>query len=342
MGFSCGAVELIIQEHLHKPLTGDILLIGRQNTDIPPQAMLNLLDLYGITPRVPLELEKRGSLAHNVLTLSDDTDRIADVAVFHSLADVNVMALDISDYEGAEIVHDLNLPLPDKYKGRFDFIFDGSSMDNIFNGAQALFSFSELLRPGGRVLAYNASNSARTAYSMYSPDWFFDFFAANRYADCKLYLHEFPFEGAAVVPAVMPKGGYPPQHGTFWHYDPLVVRDGKPDVEYSQIWDSCHRYVYALAEKGSESTSAVAPVKKHLRGGDANIYVESALRFRNSGRPVCHPRSGESFSVDSISKAGVVYPVSRWSSRPYEKRPNTARRNESPPKIPVLGSFARA
>ena len=62
MGLSCGSAELIIQEHLYRPLYGEVLLIGRQNTDITPRAMTNLLRLYGLKPRVPYVIERPGRL----------------------------------------------------------------------------------------------------------------------------------------------------------------------------------------------------------------------------------------------------------------------------------------
>jgi hypothetical protein len=41
---------MIIQEHLYRPIKGKVLLIGAQNTDITPQAWINLLKLYDLTP----------------------------------------------------------------------------------------------------------------------------------------------------------------------------------------------------------------------------------------------------------------------------------------------------
>lgn len=330
MGMSCASVEMIIQEHLYRPIQGKVLLIGRQNTDITPQAMINLLALYDLKPRISLVLETPGSLEHKTLTLSDDTARIADVSVFHSLADCEVMALDISDYEGAEIIHDLNLPLPEKYKNQFDFIFDGSSMDNIFNGPQALISLSELLRPGGRLLLYNAANSSPTAYLQYSPDWVFDFFAVNGYADCKVYIHEFPWDFEQVVPASIPPGGFPPQTGCFWHFDPLVVYSGQFGFQNSEIKDGGQRFYHAIAEKADNSTSNIAPVQMHYRGSNRAVYVEAARRFRESSRPIVYPRTGERFNVPSISAWEVVYPLTRWSRRSYSEQIPSPHRNEAP------------
>ena len=332
MGLSCASAEMIIQEHLYRPITGKVLLIGRQNTDIPPQAWLNLLKLYDLTPRVPLVLEKRGSLEHKTITLADEADRIADVTVFHSLSDCQVMALDISDYEGAEVVHDLNFPLPSKYKGQFDFIFDGSSLDNIFNVTQALFSMSEMLRPGGRLMLYNTSNSHPTGYLQFSPDWVWDYFAVNGYADCKVYVHEFPdtAEGELVVPAHLPDGGYPPQWGCLWHYDPLVLYSGQYGFQNSFIKDRGMRFFHSIAEKAADSTSTKSPVQMHYRGNETAVYIDAAKRFRASPRPIFYPRTGERFDAPSISFFKVVYPLTRWTRREYPPMEHSPNKNMSP------------
>jgi hypothetical protein len=332
MGLSCASAEMIIQEHLYRPITGKVLLIGRQNTDITPQAWINLLELYHLTPRIPLVLEKRGSLEHKTITLSDDTDRVADVTIFQSLSDCQIMALDISDYEGAEVVHDLNLPLPRKYRGQFDFIFDGSCLDNIFNVTQALFSMSEMLRPGGRLMLYNTSNSHPTGYLQFSPDWIWDYFAVNDYADCKVYIHEFPSaaESEAVVSDNVPPGGYPPQAGCLWHYDPLVVYSGQYGFQDSCIKDGGMRFFHSIAEKGTHSTSTKSPVQMHYRGKETAVYINAARRFRASSRPLFYPRTGEKFDAPSISYFQVVYPLTRWSRRSYPQMEYTPHHNYSP------------
>jgi hypothetical protein len=333
MGLSCASAEMIIQEHLYRPIAGRVLLIGRQNTDITPAAWLNLLKLYDLTPRVPLVLEKRGLLDHKTIGISDAEDRIADVTVFQSLSDCEVLALDISDYEGAEVVHDLNLPLPRKYRGRFDFIFDGSSLDNIFNVTQALFNMSEMLRPGGRMMLYNTSNSHPSAYLQFSPDWIWDYFAANGYADCKVYIHEFPSLGEEwekVEANPLPPGGYPPQAGCFWHFDPLVVYGDQSGFQNSHILDKGQRFFHAIAEKGARSTSSACPVQMHYRGSDRATYVEAAKRFRASPRPIFRPRTGEKFDVPSISYFQVLYPLTRWSRRSYSKQEHTPYQNVAP------------
>jgi hypothetical protein len=48
----------------------------------------------------------------------------------------------VSPYEGAEIIHDLNRPVPDKLKESADFIVDGSTLDNVFDPAMVLRNFA--------------------------------------------------------------------------------------------------------------------------------------------------------------------------------------------------------
>ena len=59
-----------------------------------------------------------------------------------------VRALDYSDYQQADIVHDLNQPLPPELHNRFDALIDGGSIEHIFDIRQALTSYMALVRTG--------------------------------------------------------------------------------------------------------------------------------------------------------------------------------------------------
>ena len=147
-------IKLLKREHDFKPITGDLLLIGRQSIEC-----------------------------------SEQTDK----DFFASFCDARFHALDVSDYEGADIIHDLNAPLPGHLAGVADFIFDGSCLDNIFDVGNAMRSLSRLLRPGGRIMLMEHGTAIQGALMTFSPEWFFNFFAANGYADCQVYLGIFPF-----------------------------------------------------------------------------------------------------------------------------------------------------
>ena len=113
---------------------------------------------------------------------------VTDRSIFHALGIGSVKALDASAYEGAEVVHDLNRPLPDHLKATADFIVDGSTLDNVFDPAMTLRNYAQLLRPGGRLLAINTLNNRQCAFTICSPDWFLDYFVENGFSDCKVYV----------------------------------------------------------------------------------------------------------------------------------------------------------
>ncbi len=64
-----------------------------------------------------------------------------------------VESIDVSDFEKATLIWDLNKPVPDEWHGRFDFIFDGGTIEHIFNAPVALENVYSMLSVGGRFVA---------------------------------------------------------------------------------------------------------------------------------------------------------------------------------------------
>src|ERR1035438_1348368 len=58
--------------------------------------------------------------------------------LFRQLGADTVDSLDASDYEGATLIHDLNDELPRDLNGHFTMVFDGGSIEHIYDVAGAL------------------------------------------------------------------------------------------------------------------------------------------------------------------------------------------------------------
>ena len=69
-----------------------------------------------------------------------------------------IESMDFSDYEGATIIHDLSKPVPDDLEEQFDFIFDGGTLEHVFNVPVALENVFRMLKPGGRFVSANGMN----------------------------------------------------------------------------------------------------------------------------------------------------------------------------------------
>jgi SAM-dependent methyltransferase len=82
--------------------------------------------------------------------------------MFDRLGFAAIETLDASPYEAAAQglfrQHDLNLPVPQDLHGRYAFVYDGGTLEHVFNVPMALANLFNLLRPGGRVVGLNPLN----------------------------------------------------------------------------------------------------------------------------------------------------------------------------------------
>jgi len=285
MGFHSVSTEVLLQEHKHRPITGRALMIGRQNTILTEHEVRDLLSHHGIPVR-DIAWEVDTTTIHQVGKAAHVTDR----CFFAAFTDCTVEALDISDYEGAEIVHDMTTPLPAHLHGQFDLVFDGSSLDNIFDPALALMNMHRLLKPGGRLVLINFSNSHPTAYTKLSPDWYMDFFAFQEYADAQIFVSE-------------TDSGF---FNRVWQYDPLVVYSGMEGYQCSSIESTAIQATICMAERGTAPTREGHPVQMHYRGEAKEPYLNSARRFHQSARRYDFSRLGPLTNTPSISTWGVL------------------------------------
>jgi hypothetical protein len=180
-------IEAVIREHLHKPIAGDVLLIGRQTTYASPDKLIKIISEHGIqvdTDPSDFELDKK-----TIDRKSGFGERlVSDAALFTLLGARSIKALDHSSYEGAEVIHDLRTTVPAHLHNIADFIVDGSTLDNVFTPSTVLQNYAKLLRPGGRLFMENAFSAHNTAYVMMPPLWYVDYFVMNKFIDCKVYI----------------------------------------------------------------------------------------------------------------------------------------------------------
>jgi SAM-dependent methyltransferase len=105
-------------------------------------------------------------------------DGYAD-GLFRLLGAAEVASLDASDWEGATVVHDLNEPLPDELRDRYTAVFDGGTLEHVFEVSRAMRSALQAVRPGGHFLAIaSANNLCGHGFYQFSPELYFSFLSA--------------------------------------------------------------------------------------------------------------------------------------------------------------------
>lgn len=261
--------KMILQEHKYRAIKGTVVLIGRQTISMTPKEAFALVQSEGLSIRSDAFVE----LDTTTVALRQDAC-ITDRSFFSLFSDAKVMALDVSPYEGAEIIADLNFPIDQKFHNIADFIYDGSCMDNLFDPASALKNMSALLNVGGRIMLVEHGSPIQGAYVMYSPAVFFDYFAINRFSDCRVY--EFLFDYFV-----------DPWHVFLWNAYHQKEGQWKMTEHMDHRWENV--VIFVIAEKGKDSTHEVSPIQgfyRGLHGTDADQYWQAFQHYSTSKRPL--------------------------------------------------------
>jgi SAM-dependent methyltransferase len=203
----------------------------------------------------------------------------------------DVKALDVSAYEGADILHDLNEPIPDELEQRFDLVFDGGSLEHVFDIRTALQNYMRMVGPGGRlVILTMANNHCGHGFYQFSPELFFRAFSeANGYRVERLHVATEDIEFSRPVAGVQFPWG--PRRRRYAVADPesggervlLRTRAGFSLLVQAQRVAVVPPLVGPVQQSDYRPRWAVAP--KHVEEGDPGQMKNAFRRIvRSSGR----------------------------------------------------------
>jgi SAM-dependent methyltransferase len=97
--------------------------------------------------------------------------------VFLNLGAKTVDSLDVSNYEGAKIIHDMNKPISEDLHNKYSVVFDGGSLEHIFNVPTALQNCMNLLKVGGHFIGITPTNNfLGHGFYQFSPEFFYSVF----------------------------------------------------------------------------------------------------------------------------------------------------------------------
>lgn len=195
MGLSKPAIRFLIRQHRRRPLHGRVLTLGRQCVYATCEEVLAMLREEGVTPAIELSAaERRTNIPQWLGTPCEQN--LSDVGLFRLLGAAEVHALDCSDFEGAEIIADLNQPLPADLAGRFDAVIDSGTLEHVFDVRRALANVASLLTIGGRAIHISPANQfTNHGFYQFGPTLFADFYSANGFADVQVFVAEEKLRG---------------------------------------------------------------------------------------------------------------------------------------------------
>lgn len=165
MALGLSGLSLLIHAKQAGAMFGDVLMLGRQSHRMEPAL-----------------LEHAATLTSADFKSVDWTATEWAEPVFEKLGAATVTSLDYSDYEGAALVHDMNRPWPTGSAPRqFDLVFDGGTLEHVFNLPQALMNAMSLVKVGGAFLSVTPSDGwLGHGFHQLQPELFFRFFTEER------------------------------------------------------------------------------------------------------------------------------------------------------------------
>ncbi len=155
---------------------GRVLTLGSLDLKLSPSTTEEVLERSGLAAAVPV----------------DGSDQCTAAEFLRRLGATEVHSMDYSGYEGAEIVQDLNEPLPHHLAEGYDTIIDSGTLEHVFNIPEALMTIMKLARVGGGILIHTPVNNA-FGHGLYqfSPELFYRSFSPdNGFSVMRMIVHE--------------------------------------------------------------------------------------------------------------------------------------------------------
>lgn len=148
--------------------------------------MLGRLKFYG---DVKYLLEKAAQHAITLQQTPVITDGYSE-PVLQSLGAINADSMDVSNYENATIIHDLNTAVPENLHQRYNVIIDGGTLEHIFNFPQAILNCMNMLKTGGHFIGITPVNNLMGhGFYQFSPELYFRVFGKeNGFAVKKMLI----------------------------------------------------------------------------------------------------------------------------------------------------------
>jgi hypothetical protein len=146
-----------------------LLLRNEEGADFSKTIILGRQHNY-IGPILRRAILKNFEVSQKSMPLAED---YAD-EFLETLGIVSPAILDVSNYEGATILHDLNTPIPIELRCQYSTVIDIGTSEHVYNVTQALQNLKDLCAINGHVVIISpANNWLGHGFYQFSPELFF-------------------------------------------------------------------------------------------------------------------------------------------------------------------------
>ena len=139
---------------------------------IKPERARAILEHYGAWPPPQGEAEFLQALGTEFPWASN--------SFLRALGAKKIVSCDASAYEGADLTHDLNLPVPTDFEESYDVVIDGGTLEHVFNFPTAIANCMKMLKTGGYLISFTTINNyCGHGFYQFSPELFYRVLSAE-------------------------------------------------------------------------------------------------------------------------------------------------------------------
>lgn len=260
MGISVNLVPTLIDVVRIHELSGALLQLGRQDVEASADRLEQLFRAEGFSSPLRRDAWK------------EEDEAVTPETFFSALGFDVVESADLSDEEGATWSLDLNeATVPEDLRNRFNVVFDGGTLEHVFNVPNALEACAAMLRPNGWFLHIGPLNNyVDHGFYQFSPTFWFDWCSANGWDVYESALVRLPSQKRAEADQWQITWLPPQRFGTVGSLD---------DAPYMQ---------WFAARMGPAATAARVPTQAYYTQRYAGVTPEAAMLRSFDGYTVEH------------------------------------------------------
>ena len=175
MGLNINGTKLLLRLTAEGFQYGKIITLGRQRLNLKKAELQKNLNLFGYNVHAPTLKKQNNGYCEPFLEL---------------LGATQVDSMDVSDYEKATVIHDLNEPISQQQKESYDTVLDSGTLEHVFNFPTAIRNCMELLKQGGHFIGLTPCNNFfGHGFYQFSPELFYRVFSSqNGFEVRKMYF----------------------------------------------------------------------------------------------------------------------------------------------------------
>ena len=143
-------------------------MLGRQSLSLEKRDLRSIFEKF----RIPCSQAKMDQIFADTSTTKSNggfSERF-----FEAIGANDINSVDASAYENASIVHDMNLPISETLSNRFSVVFDGGTLEHVFNIPVAFNNCMKMVKNGGHFISIGpANNFFGHGLYQFSPELFY-------------------------------------------------------------------------------------------------------------------------------------------------------------------------